>query len=112
MCSKNIRTRTGARTVNPAVAILVGFANHLVDFVVCKLLADRRHDVAQLGRRDKAIVVAIEHLRERIRACNSGARWGTHLERLPNLLLGVRVLHLPRHHREKLCEHVSKLLRL
>ncbi len=50
------------RTVDPAVAVLVGLADHLVDLLVRQLLANRGHDVAQLGSRDEAVVVAVEHL--------------------------------------------------
>jgi hypothetical protein len=37
------------RTVNAAIAILVSFTNHLVNFVVSELLANRRHYVPQLS---------------------------------------------------------------
>lgn len=60
----------GARTVNATVAILVCFANHLVDLVVGELLANRCHDVAEFSCGDEAIVVAIEHLIEcGVRGC-------------------------------------------
>jgi hypothetical protein len=49
-------------TVNAPITILVGLANHLVDFVVGKLLADRGHDVTELGGRDEPVVVAVEDL--------------------------------------------------
>jgi hypothetical protein len=52
-----------APTVNTPIAVLVGLADHLIDLVVGQLLADRSHDVAQLGRRDEAVVVAVEDLR-------------------------------------------------
>ena len=51
--------------------------NHLVDLVVCQLLADARHDMPQLRGEDEAVVIAIEDF-----------------ERLTDLLLGVGVLHL------------------
>lgn len=50
------------RTVDSPVAVLVGLTNHLVNFVVCKLLADRGHDVTQLSRGDESVVVAVEDL--------------------------------------------------
>lgn len=53
------------RTVNATIAILVGLADHLVDLVISELLADRRHDVTELGGGDEAVVVTVEHLKER-----------------------------------------------
>jgi hypothetical protein len=52
-------------TVNTPIAVLVGLADHLIDLVVSQLLADRGHDVAQLGRRDETVVVAVKDLRRR-----------------------------------------------
>jgi len=49
-------------TINAAITILVSLTDHLVNLVVSKLLANRGHDVAQLGRRDEAVVVTIKHL--------------------------------------------------
>jgi hypothetical protein len=54
-----------ALTVNTPVTVLVGLADHLIDLVVGQLLADRGHDMAQLGRRDETVVVAIEDLRRK-----------------------------------------------
>lgn len=53
-----------ALTVDAAVAVLVGFTDHLIYLVVGELLADRGHDVTELGRRNKAVVVTIEDLYE------------------------------------------------
>jgi hypothetical protein len=71
----------GFPTVDPAITVLVRLADHLVHLVVSQLLANGSHDVAQLGGRDKAVVVAIEHL-----------------ERFADLLLGISILHLAGHH--------------
>jgi hypothetical protein len=49
-------------TVDTTVAILVSLANHLIDLVICKLLANRGHDVTKLGRRNETIVVTVKHL--------------------------------------------------
>lgn len=59
--------RKGPRTVDPPVTILVSLADHLVDFVISELLADRGHDVPELGSGDEAVVVAIEDLQRRLR---------------------------------------------
>lgn len=75
-----------ALTVDAAVSVLVSLSDHLVDLVVGQLLADRGHDVAQLGSGDESVVVAVEDL-----------------ERLPDFLLGVGVLHLAGHHGKELC---------
>jgi hypothetical protein len=72
-------------TVNPSVTILVSLSDHLVDLVVGELLADAGHDVSKLSGGDEAVVVAVEDL-----------------ESLADLLLGVGVLHLARHHGEEL----------
>lgn len=49
-------------TINAAIAILVGLADHLVNFVISKLLADGSHDMSQLRSRNETVVVAVEHL--------------------------------------------------
>ena len=72
-------------TVNATVTVLVSLPNHLIDLVVGKLLADRGHDMTQLGSRNEAVVVAVEDL-----------------ECFPNLLLRVGVLHLAGHHGKEL----------
>lgn len=51
-----------SHTVNSAIAVLVSFTDHLVNLIIGELLANRRHDVAQLGRGDEAVVVAVEYL--------------------------------------------------
>jgi hypothetical protein len=53
-------------TVNTPITVLISLADHLVNLVVGELLANRRHDMAQLGRRDEAVVVPVEDL------CGSG----------------------------------------
>ena len=72
VCSRLVESCGGAisepwqkRTIDAAVAILVSLADHLVDLVVRELLADRCHNVAELSRRDEAVVVAVEHLKMR-----------------------------------------------
>lgn len=98
--------RRGKRlTVDASVTVLVGLANHLVDFVVGELLTDRGHDVTQLGGRDEAVVVTVEDLRrvsggERKAGCKGAA--SSYLKGFPNLLLGVGVLHLAGHHGQEL----------
>jgi hypothetical protein len=72
------------RTVNAAVTVLVGLPNHLVDLVIGQFLADRSHDVTELGGGDETVVIAVEDL-----------------ECFPDLLLGVGVLHLAGHHCEE-----------
>lgn len=52
-------------TVNTTITILVSLADHLVNLIIGQLFANGSHHVAQLGGRDKAVVVAIEHLRLR-----------------------------------------------
>ena len=50
-------------TVNTSVAILVRLADHLIHLFIRKLLADRGHDVSQLGSRYEPVVVTIENLK-------------------------------------------------
>ena len=73
--------------VDLPVTVDVCLADHLVDLLVRQLLAEVRHDVAQLGRGDEAVTVLVEDL-----------------EGLLDLLSTVRVLHLSCHHREELGE--------
>ncbi|GET86347.1 calmodulin, putative [Leishmania tarentolae] len=73
--------------VDLTVAIHVGLADHLVHLLVCQLLAEVGHDVAQLRGGDEAVAVLVEHA-----------------ERLLDLLLRVGVLHLARHQRQELGE--------
>lgn len=73
--------------VDLTVAINVGLADHLVDLLVRQLLAQVRHDVAQLGGRDETVAVLVEYS-----------------ERLSDLLFAVGVLHFARHHRQELGE--------
>merc|ERR1719217_1112082 len=73
--------------VDLAVTVNVGLADHLVDLLVGQLLAEVGHDVAQLSRRDEAVAVLVEDA-----------------ERLLQLLLRVRVLHLARHEGAELRE--------
>merc|ERR1719343_1479665 len=73
--------------VDLAVPIDVCFPNHLIYLLVRELLPEIRHHVAELGRADEAVAVAIEDL-----------------EGLDQLLLRVCVLHLPRHQRQELWE--------
>ena len=70
-----------------SVPVDVSFPEHLVNLHIGELLPEIGHDVAQLSRRDEAISVLVEDP-----------------ESLPDLLLAVRVLHLPRHHSEELVE--------
>jgi hypothetical protein len=74
-------------TVNSSVTVLVSLPDHLIDLIVGELLADAGHDVPELSSGDEAVVVAVEDL-----------------EGLADLLLGVSVLHLARHHGEELGE--------
>lgn len=58
--------------------------------------------MAQLGRRDEAIVIAIKDLAQQLAQLGDASFQPTNLERLADLLLRIGVLHLPRHHREEL----------
>mmetsp|Transcript_11557 Transcript_11557/g.38203 ORF Transcript_11557/g.38203 Transcript_11557/m.38203 type:complete len:232 (+) Transcript_11557:50-745(+) len=73
--------------VNLAVAIHVRFADHLIHLLVGEFLAEVGHHVTQLRGGDEAVAVLVEHL-----------------ERFLQFLLGVRVLHLPRHQVQELGE--------
>lgn len=50
------------RTVNATVTVLVCLADHLVHLVIGELLANRCHNVTELGSGDEAIVVTVENL--------------------------------------------------
>lgn len=76
--------------IDLSVAVDVGLADHLVDFLVSELLAEVSHHVAQLGGRDEPVAVLVENT-----------------ERLTDLLLAVRVFHLARHH----CQEFGEVYR-
>merc|ERR1712183_464302 len=63
--------------IDLTIAVDVCLADHLVDLFVRELLAEVRHDVAQLRCADESVAIAIEDF-----------------ERLDELLLPVRVLYL------------------
>lgn len=50
------------RTIYRAIVILVGLADHLVDFGVGEVFTNRFHDLAQLVGRDGAAAVLVEHV--------------------------------------------------
>lgn len=86
-----ISVRLGAeRTVDSPIAVLVGFPDHLIDLIVRQLFPNGRHDVAEFGRRDEAVVVTIEDL-----------------ERFPDFFLGIGILHFARHHGQELWSNMS-----
>lgn len=95
----------GQPTVNASITILVSLADHLINLIVGQLLADRRHNVSQLGRRDEAVVVTVEDLIQSVSIFLTVSQCdvsGTScLESFPNLLLGVGILHLSGHHGEE-----------
>lgn len=70
----------GKLTVNAPVAVLVGLTDHLVNLVIGQLLADRRHDMTKLGRRNEAVVVTVKDLAINVRGLSkhqeSGVRDG------------------------------------
>ena len=73
--------------VDVAVAVRVGLADHLADLLVAQLLPEVGHDVPELRRGDEPVLVLVEHA-----------------ERLPELLLRLRVLHLARHQAQELLQ--------
>ena len=73
--------------IDLSVSVDVSLSDHLVDLFVGQLLAEVRHDVPELGRRDEAVAVLVEDA-----------------EGFPDLLLGVGVFHLAGHHGEELGE--------
>lgn len=73
--------------VDLSVSIDVGLPDHLIDLLVGQLLSQIGHDVSEFCRRDEPVSVLVEDP-----------------EGLPNLLLGIRVLHLPGHHGQELGE--------
>merc|ERR1740123_284322 len=71
--------------IDLAIPVYVCLADHLIDLLICELLPKIGHHMAELGRTDEAIAVAIEDL-----------------ERFDQLLLCVCILHLPCHQRQEL----------
>lgn len=53
-----------SQTVDPSITVLVSLADHFVDLVVSELLADRGHDMPELGGGDEAVVIAVEDLKD------------------------------------------------
>lgn len=65
-------------TINAPVTVLVSLADHLINLVICKLLADRGHDVAQFSGRDEAVIVTVENLGilvRNLRIARGGSLW-------------------------------------
>jgi len=73
--------------VDLTITIHISFPDHLLNLVFGKLFAQIRHNMSQLRRANEPIPILIENL-----------------ESLPDLLLTVRILHLPSHHGQKLGE--------
>merc|ERR1712113_455546 len=71
--------------IDLAIPIDVRLTDHLIDLLICELLPEIRHHVAELGCADEAVAVAIKDL-----------------ECFDQLLLCVRVLHLACHQRQEL----------
>jgi hypothetical protein len=90
------------RTIDSSITILISLSDHLIDLIICQLLANGRHDMTELSSRDEAIVITIEDLNDQHPLSLDFAD-RAHLERLSDLLLGVGILHLSCHHCEELC---------
>jgi hypothetical protein len=71
--------------VDVAVAVHVGLTDHLGHLLLAQLLPEVGHHVPELGRGDHPVLVLVEHA-----------------ERLPELLLRLRVPHLARHQAQEL----------
>lgn len=81
------KTREPTFIVDLAISVNVSLSDHLVHLLIRQLLPEVRHHVTQLGGRDETVSVLVEDA-----------------EGLTDLLLGVRLLHLPRHHGQELGE--------
>jgi hypothetical protein len=105
---KIVDWREWPRTVDTSIAVLISFSDHLVNLLVGQLLANGGHYMAQLGRRDESVVVAIKNLvvslAYRIPDL-SGRREAMcpYLESFSDLFLGVSILHLTGHHGQEFC---------
>jgi hypothetical protein len=67
--------------VDSAITVLVSLPDHLINLVIGELLTDGGHDMSEFSSGNEAVVITVENL-----------------EGLADLLLGVGVLHLARHH--------------
>ena len=85
MLAGALRHGSWVLTVDSTITILIGLADHLINLIIGQLLTNGGHDVAELGSRDEAIVIAVEDL-----------------ESFSDFFLGIRVLHLSRHHGKEL----------
>merc|ERR1712113_1378194 len=68
--------------IDLAIAVDVCLSDHFINFLIRKLLAKVRHDVAKLSCTDEAVTIAIENL-----------------ERLNQLFFSIRIFHLTCHKR-------------
>merc|ERR1719506_895979 len=73
--------------VDLTISIDICLTDHLVNLLICQLLAQVGHDVTQLSSRDKPVAIAVKDL-----------------EGFNELLLRVCVLHLTCHERQELRE--------
>jgi hypothetical protein len=53
----------GIHTINSSITILISLSNHFINLIICQLLTNRCHDMAELGGGDETIVVTIKDLR-------------------------------------------------
>merc|ERR1712078_347960 len=66
--------------IDLAIAINIGLANHLIDFLISELLTEVGHHMPQLRSTDESIAITVENL-----------------ESFNELLLCISVLHLTSH---------------
>jgi len=78
---RNLSPRLLTFVIDLTVTIDISLTDHLVDLLVCEFLAQICHHVTQLGRRDEAVAVLVEHS-----------------EGFPDLLFAIGVLHFACHH--------------
>jgi hypothetical protein len=72
---------TRSPTVNASITILISLSDHLINLIICQLLANGCHDMAKLSSRDESVVVTIKDLSERHsqpQISTSAARLGMH----------------------------------
>jgi hypothetical protein len=49
-------------TVDSSITILISLSDHLINLIICQLLANGCHDMTELSSRNESVVITIEDL--------------------------------------------------
>lgn len=73
--------------IDLAISVNISFTNHLINLLIGELLTQVGHNVTKFGGGNETVAVLVEHL-----------------EGFQDFFFRISILHLARHHRQKLRE--------